>query len=72
MNVENDYEISSKLDTIIKILAANFVAGKNKTDAILLLNQVGLEVKEIAKLTNSTPHVVSVTIHKHKKKQVMK
>jgi len=60
-------ELSSKLDAILTLLAADFLAGKSKTDAMLLLANSGMSNKEIARITGSTPNTVNVTKIRSKK-----
>jgi hypothetical protein len=61
--------IDKKLDILIKLLAGNLIREKNKTDAIIVLGNCGLEVGTISEIVGTTPHRVSVTLYKQKKKE---
>ena len=61
--------LSKKLDTIITLLALDKekLNEKTKSDAILYLNELGLDNSTIALVTGSTPGTVAVRISEAKK-----
>ena len=50
--------IETKLDAIVRLLAAPLVEGKSVTDSAQLLAKVGLNSVQIAELCSSTPGAV--------------
>jgi len=56
-----------KLNRLMGILVTN---GRGPGEKIILLNQVGLSPKEISEILGVTANLVSVTIHKEKKKKI--
>lgn len=67
---DKQFEIlSKKLDTIITLLALDKekLNEKTKSDAILYLNELGLDNSTIALVTGSTPGTVAVRISEAKK-----
>lgn len=61
-------EIKIKLDAIISLLAVDKLADKNKTEAIIFLNQIGLDNSLIAAVVDTKPSTVAVRISEYKKK----
>ena len=55
-------EVSSKLDTVIRLLAMEVVRGRELKEQIRLLDQAGLEPKEIADVLGKTPNAVRVAL----------
>lgn len=55
-----------KLNRLMGILVTN---GRGAGEKILLLNQVGLSPKEISEILGVSANLVSVTVHKEKKKK---
>jgi len=65
-------ELSSKLDTLIKVTAASVFKDKPISDGILFLSELGMQPSEIAKILVTTPAYVNKVKYeakKHKKKQ---
>jgi len=51
---------------IIKLLAVQTVGGKSGRESIKLLADSGFSPKDIASFIGTTPHTVSVALHKMK------
>lgn len=51
--------VINKLDTLIKLLAANMFQGKPLSNGILFLAELGFQNKEIASIFGTTPNHVS-------------
>jgi len=67
---DKQFEIlSKKLDTIITLLALDKTKlnEKTKSDAIIYLNELGLDNSTIALITDSKPNTVAVRISEAKK-----
>lgn len=61
-------DLSEKLDQLITLTALQLTSEiEKKSDKILLLGQAGLDRSLIAKLCDTTPHSVSVTLSAAKK-----
>ncbi len=58
--------ISSKLDVIIRLLSHQMIQGKNQTESILFLGQLGLDRNVIAEMVGSSPATVSVRLSEAK------
>lgn len=52
MDEKQFQDISSKLDTIIKLLALNSVQGKDPKRMVLVLSSLGFQPKQIADILN--------------------
>ncbi len=61
--------LSEKLDTLIKLTAMNSLAGKNLTDQVKILSEIGLQPKEIATLLGTDASTVSTLKSRVKKKR---
>lgn len=68
MNDKQFTEILNKLDLLIQLLALNLVSEKKQQNQIMLLSKVGMQPKEIAKLLDTTPNTVRVTLSRIRKK----
>jgi len=68
MNDKKFTEILNKLDLLIQLLALNLVSEKKQQSQIMLLSKVGMQPKEIAKLLDTTPNTVRVTLSRIRKK----
>jgi len=64
--------IDNKLDVIIKLLALNFIEGKSKTEAILILGNFGMDGNMIADMVGTTPATVAARLWEQKKKSATK
>lgn len=64
--------IDKKIGVIIKLLALNFVEGKNKTEAILILGNFGMDSNMIADIVGTTPATVAARLWEQKKKNTTK
>lgn len=60
--------IDKKLDVLIKLYAGNLVQGKNKTDSIIMLANLGIEANAIAEIVQTTPKSVYARLSEQKKK----
>lgn len=60
--------LSDKLDLIIRLLAMPLVAGRRKSEAIIILSQKGMDRNLIATICETTPHTVSVVLSGARKK----
>ena len=47
--------LSEKLDTLIKLTAINALKGKNLTDQVEILSEIGLQPKRIATILGTDP-----------------
>lgn len=50
--------LTEKLDTLIKLPAIDALKGKNLTDQVEILSEIGLEPKEIARILGTDPNTV--------------
>ena len=62
-------QISTKLDSILKLLALNTVQGRSLRDQVALLSSVGFQPKQIAEMLGKTPNHISVVLHDIRRKQ---
>ena len=62
-------EISSRLETVIKLLAAIYTQGLNNSEMITKLGKVGLSPKEIAGIVGVSSHNVSQVLYARKKNE---
>jgi hypothetical protein len=67
MNDQQFAEISTKLDSIIKLLAIGSVHGKQLKQQVALLHSLGLQPKQIADMLDKKPNHIRVIIHELKK-----
>jgi hypothetical protein len=67
MSEEQYNEISKKLDIITKLLATQLIQEKDYREQAQLLNNIGMQTKDIASLTGKTVNNVTVTLHLMKK-----
>lgn len=66
-------EIASKIDTVIRLLALNFVKDLGvQKDKIMALSLLGFSSSEIAKLLETSSNTVSVALSEAKKKSKKK
>ena len=63
MDAEQFNELSNKMDTIIKLLAANLVEGKAFKDQVMLLSAFGFQPKQIGDMIGKSANNVRVTLH---------
>jgi hypothetical protein len=63
MDVEQFNQLSSKMDTVIKLLAVNLVEGKGFKDQVSLLSAFGFQPKQIADILGKSPNNVRVMLH---------
>ena len=64
--------LSQKLDTLIKLTAINALKGKNLTDQVEILSEIGLQPSEIATILGTDPATVSTLKSRAKKKKSKK
>jgi len=64
--------LSEKLDTLIKLTAINALKGKNLTDQVEILSEIGLQPKQIATILGTDPATVSSLKSRVKKKRIKK
>lgn len=76
MNDSQIQKLITKLDILIKINAKNLTLDKSFKEQVMLLNSIGIPLKEIAEIVNKKPTDIgqyiyrkkkSPTIHKQKK-----
>ena len=60
-------ELSSKLDTIIKLLSISSLEGKDPKTQVLVLSSFGLQPKQIAHILGKTPNSVRVLLYRARK-----
>lgn len=72
MNDDLAKSIDKKIDVLIKLLAANVIQGKNKTEAIITLANLGIEANTISEIVQSAPNVVYARLSEQKKKEKTK
>jgi len=64
------FEISKKLDTLIRLLALGLIGDmKTQKKQITLLSDAGFRPKEIAVILSTTSNTVSVALHSIKKER---
>jgi len=59
--------IETKLDAIVRLLAAPLVQGKTVTQAVQALGSLGLPRSDIATICNTTPAAVSARLSEAKR-----
>ena len=69
MNDKQFELINDKLDKLVKLFGIQVLDGKDVTEQIRMLSNVGLQPKEIAEITGKTSNQVSVTLNKLKNKK---
>lgn len=62
-------QILKKLDTIIKLLAANSFKDKDLNEKVLLMSKLDLQPKEIAELLGKTPNSIRVMLSRMRKRK---
>ncbi len=62
--------IDKKLDAMVRLLAAGTIEGKNKTDAIMKLDALGLDPNLIATIVDTTPGTVYARLSEAKRNKV--
>lgn len=67
-NLNGNQTIIDELKKLNKLMGVLVTQGRSSGEKIMLLSQIGLTPKEIADTLGITPNLVSVTIHKEKKK----
>lgn len=60
--------IDKKLDVLIKLYAGNLIQGKNKTESIIMLANIGIEANAIADIVQTAPKNVYARLSEQKKK----
>ncbi len=63
-----DDEITTRLDTVIRLLAAPLIEGKSTAEAVRALNALGIESNQIAVICGVAPNVVRARISEMKTK----
>jgi len=63
MNESQFEEIIRKLDILVKLLSTEIVQEKEYREQVILLHNIGLQPKEIAKITGKSANNVNVTLH---------
>jgi len=66
---DNNASVVSRLDKILKLLAANVAVEKPQRERIRLLSSAGLAPKEIAEALGTTPNTVRVALTGIRKSQ---
>lgn len=65
-------EILSEIRRTNKLLALIATQGRTQAEKIIVLSQLGLTPKEISDIVGVSANLVSVTIHKEKKRKAKK
>lgn len=60
-------DLCSKLDLVVRLLAAIYTKGSNKTDAIIKLSGLQISPKEIAEIVGVSNHHASQVIYRRRK-----
>ena len=64
-------EISGKLDTLIKLMAASITVGKKQIDQIRILYCAGITPKQVAEMLGTTGNTVNVALSNLRKKGII-
>jgi len=72
MNDKQFNQLIQKLDTLIKLIAANLLRDKNKTEQIIILGNLGINRNEIATIVDTSPQVVSSRLSESRSKEKSK
>ena len=64
--------LTHKMDTLIKLTAISALRGKNLTDQVGILSEIGLQPSEIAVILGTDPSTVSTLKSRVKKKKTEK
>ena len=59
--------LEEKVDMLIRLVARRCVEGVNKNEGILLLERLGLDRAEIAKVCDTTPRAVGARVSESRK-----
>jgi len=65
---ESTLRIEAQLETVIKLLAAPLIEGKNMKDSIAVLSASGLERGQIAAICHTTPESLRARLSEAKRK----
>ena len=67
---EKQFQIlSSKIDTIIRLLALNTVKGKEMKEQVVLLSSSGFQPKDIADILGKRSSHIRVILHRQRKER---
>lgn len=64
--------LTEKLDTLIRLTAIDALKGKNLTDQVEILSEIGLQPKEIATILGTDPNTVSALKSRVRKRKTKK
>jgi hypothetical protein len=64
---EDIKSLEEKLNLLIRVVAAQCVAGKGATESIKTLGRLGIGRDEIARICDTTPNTVSVRLSEAKR-----
>jgi DNA-directed RNA polymerase specialized sigma24 family protein len=62
-------ELSSKMDTIIKLLALNTVKGKELKEQVITLYSAGFQAKQISEALGQKHNTVKVILYRYRKEE---
>ena len=65
--MNNDTDVISRLDTLVRLVAAAICAGRPQKESVRILDGAGLQPKDIADLLGTTPNTVSVALYEMRK-----
>jgi hypothetical protein len=68
MNKSEIEPLEKKLDILVRLFAMEAVRGREFREQVRILNQAGLQPKEIGELLNKSPNNISVTLNLMNKK----
>ena len=66
--MEHSDGLNQKMEEMVRLLAIMARRSVSQTDLIVQLHAQGFSPKRIAELVGTSPNVVSVTLHKSKRK----
>ena len=72
MSEEILVNIEKKLDSILRLLAFNFIQEKNKTESIISLGALGMDRNVISEIVGVPPKNVSVRLSEAKRQKKIK
>jgi len=70
--INNESEIVKRLDILIKLSARNLIVEKSLKEQVILLNSIGLTLKQIAEIVNKKPTDIGQYLYRKKKTSVEK
>ena len=69
MNDNQFKQVLQRLDAIARLLALNLPKEIDQNQKMVILSELGLQPKDIAKILGTTANAVSIALHRSKKKK---